>query len=212
MPANRCCSAVRANQDQVLVVLQLPDRPGSRRWRWPEVDALVRTRVGVEGIISLKTGGCRRIAILPAIGDVRLPGYFRKRYSFIPSLVEAAKQTAKSGATEFCTSWPPVRGPDERLMAQVRPASGRFATSRDQHHTFPGDAAAEQVDQLAAGCIATTTTSETARSFFANVYRLGRALAERYRWCVTRAWRFCCGILGMGRRCSSARRRRARLG
>jgi biotin synthase len=37
----------------------------------------------------------------------------------IPSLVEAARQTAATGATEFCIV-AAVRGPDERLMAQVR--------------------------------------------------------------------------------------------
>jgi biotin synthase len=39
----------------------------------------------------------------------------------IPSLVEAARQTAATGATEFCLV-AAVRGPDARLMAQVRDA------------------------------------------------------------------------------------------
>jgi len=37
----------------------------------------------------------------------------------VPSLVRAARETAATGATEFCIV-AAVRGPDERLMNQVR--------------------------------------------------------------------------------------------
>src|SRR3954447_23076604 len=103
----------------VLEVLRLPDDdlPAAlqlahevrMRWCGPEVE--------VEGIVSLKTGGCP--------GDRHFcsqSGLFtspvRSVWLDIPSLVEAAKQTAKTGATEFCIV-AAVRGPDARLMTQL---------------------------------------------------------------------------------------------
>ncbi len=131
------------------------------------------------------------LPFLLAIGAVRLP--VRSAWLDIPSLVEAAKQTAKSGATEFCIV-AAVRGPDERLMAQV--AAGIEAIRNEVEINIAcslGMLTAEQVDQLAArGCIATTTTSKRrARSSpTSSPPTPGKSAGRRYRWCVTRAWRF----------------------
>jgi biotin synthase len=108
------------SQDQALAALQLPD---------DQVDALldlaheVRVRwcgdeVEVEGIVSLKTGGCPEDCHFCSQSGV-FDSPVRSVWLDIPSLVRAAKETAATGATEFCIV-AAVRGPDERLMAQVR--------------------------------------------------------------------------------------------
>ena len=108
------------SQQQVLEVLQLPDdrleellalaHEVRMRWCGPEVE--------VEGIISLKTGGCPEDCHFCSQSGL-FSSPVRSAWLDIPSLVEAAKQTAKTGATEFCIV-AAVRGPDERLMAQMR--------------------------------------------------------------------------------------------
>src|SRR5579862_3248942 len=113
---------VPLDESQVLAVLELPDD------RVPEALALaheVRMRwcgpeVEVEGIVSIKTGGCPEDChFCSQSGRFETP--VRAARLDIPSLVEAAVETAGTGATEFCLV-AAVRGPDERLMAQVRSA------------------------------------------------------------------------------------------
>jgi biotin synthase len=108
------------SQEQILAVLELPDE------RVPEALALaheVRVRwcgpeVEVEGIVSVKTGGCPEDChFCSQSGRFETP--VRAARLDIPSLVEAARETAGTGATEFCIV-AAVRGPDSRLMAQVR--------------------------------------------------------------------------------------------
>src|SRR2546427_11573891 len=103
----------------VLAVLELPEEslPAAlqlahevrMRWCGPEVE--------VEGIISLKTGGCPEDCHFCSQSGL-FDSPVRSAWLDVPSLVEAAKQTAKTGATEFCIV-AAVRGPNERLMAQV---------------------------------------------------------------------------------------------
>jgi biotin synthase len=108
------------SQEQILAVLELPDE------RVPEALALaheVRVRwcgpeVEVEGIVSVKTGGCPEDChFCSQSGRFETP--VRAARLDIPSLVEAARETAGTGATEFCIV-AAVRGPDSQLMAQVR--------------------------------------------------------------------------------------------
>jgi biotin synthase len=80
------------------------------RWCGPEVE--------VEGIVSVKTGGCPEDCHFCSQSG-RFDTPVRATRLDIPSLVEAARQTAATGATEFCLV-AAVRGPDERLMEQVR--------------------------------------------------------------------------------------------
>src|SRR6187431_1135312 len=76
--------------------------------------------VEVEGIVSLKTGGCPEDChFCSQSGQFGSP--VRAVTLDIPSLVEAARQTAATGASEFCIV-AAVRGPDARLMAQLRDA------------------------------------------------------------------------------------------
>jgi biotin synthase len=120
----------------------------------------------------------------------------------IPSLVEAAKQTAKTGATEFCIV-AAVRGPSPRLMAQVAAA---VAAIRDEVEINVacslGMLTAAQVEELAAlGVHRYNHNLETARSYFPKVVTT-HTWGER--WDTLRLVRdagmeVCCGgIVGMG--------------
>src|SRR3954454_19265101 len=108
------------SEQQLVEVLKLPDESLAEllalahevrvMWCGEEVE--------VEGIISLKTGGCPEDChFCSQSGQFSSP--VRSAWLDIPSLVEAAKETAATGATEFCIV-AAVRGPDRRLMAQVR--------------------------------------------------------------------------------------------
>src|SRR4051795_13751236 len=79
-------------------------------WCGPEVE--------VEGIVPRKTGGCPEDCHFCSQSGL-FTSPVRSVWLDIPSLVEAAEQTAATGATEFCIV-AAVRGPDERLMAQMR--------------------------------------------------------------------------------------------
>src|ERR1700761_9174695 len=113
---------VGLSEAQTLAVLQLPDERVAdalelahevrMRWCGPEIE--------VEGIVSVKTGGCPEDCHFCSQSG-RLPPPGRSAWRDIPMLVEAARETAATGATEFCIV-AAVRGPDERLMAQVRDA------------------------------------------------------------------------------------------
>jgi biotin synthase len=111
---------VGLEEAQTLEVLELPAE------RMPEALTLahdVRMRwcgpeVEVEGIVSVKTGGCPEDCHFCSQSG-RFDTPVRATRLDIPSLVEAARQTAATGATEFCLV-AAVRGPDDRLMEQVR--------------------------------------------------------------------------------------------
>jgi biotin synthase len=107
------------SREQVLAVLELPDdsvpealalaHEVRMRWCGPEVE--------VEGIVSVKTGGCPEDCHFCSQSG-RFDTPVRAARLDIPSLVEAARETAATGASEFCIV-AAVRGPDARLMAQV---------------------------------------------------------------------------------------------
>ncbi|GGC70721.1 biotin synthase BioB [Hoyosella rhizosphaerae] len=191
------------SKDQVLQVLQLPEdrleellalaHDVRMRWCGPEVE--------VEGIISLKTGGCPEDChFCSQSGLFQSP--VRSAWIDIPSLVEAAKQTAKTGATEFCIV-AAVRGPDARLMAQVAAGIEAIRNEVDiQIACSLGMLTQEQVDQLAAmGVHRYNHNLETAKSHFPNVVTTH---SWEERWDTLRMVReagmeVCCGgILGMG--------------
>ncbi|MCV7079978.1 biotin synthase BioB [Mycolicibacterium insubricum] len=191
------------SKDQVLEVLQLPDdrleellalaHEVRMRWCGPEVE--------VEGIISLKTGGCPEDCHFCSQSGL-FASPVRSAWLDIPSLVEAAKQTAKSGATEFCIV-AAVRGPDKRLLSQVAAGIEAIRNEVDiQIACSLGMLTQEQVDELAAmGVHRYNHNLETARSFFPNVVTTH---TWEERWGTLEMVReagmeVCCGgILGMG--------------
>ena len=191
------------SQEQVLAVLRLPDadlddllalaHEVRMRWCGPEVE--------VEGIISLKTGGCPEDCHFCSQSGL-FTSPVRSAWLDVPSLVEAAKQTAKSGATEFCIV-AAVRGPDARLMAQV--AAGIEAIRNEVEINIAcslGMLTQEQVDSLAAmGVHRYNHNLETARSHFPNVVTTHswEERAETLRMVREAGMEVCCGgILGMG--------------
>lgn len=159
------------NQNQVLAVLRLDDdrlddllalaHEVRMRWCGPEVE--------VEGIISLKTGGCPEDCHFCSQSGL-FASPVRSAWLDIPSLVEAAKQTAKTGATEFCIV-AAVRGPDERLLTQVAAGIEAIRNEVDiQIACSLGMLTQEQVDRLSAmGVHRYNHNLETARSFFPEV-------------------------------------------
>ncbi|AQA22368.1 biotin synthase [Rhodococcus sp. MTM3W5.2] len=190
-------------QEQTLAVLQLPDESLEdllglahdvrMKWCGPEVE--------VEGIISLKTGGCPEDCHFCSQSGL-FASPVRAAWLDIPSLVEAAKQTAKSGATEFCIV-AAVRGPDEKLLAQVAAGIEAIRNEVDiQIACSLGMLTQEQVDQLAAmGVHRYNHNLETSKSHFPNVVTTH---TWEERWGTLKMVReagmeVCCGgILGMG--------------
>jgi biotin synthase len=193
-------------EQQVLDVLQLPDdclddllglaHEVRMRWCGPEVE--------VEGIISVKTGGCPEDChFCSQSGHFDSP--VRAAWLDIPGLVEAAKQTAATGATEFCIV-AAVRGPDRRLMSQVRAGIEAIHQEPDTAHLniacSLGMLTQDQVDELAAaGVHRYNHNLETARSYFPSVVTT-HTWEERFQTLqmVREAgMEVCCGgIIGLG--------------
>jgi len=197
---------VGLSEAQVLAVLELSgDRLSEllglahdvrMRWCGPEVE--------VEGIVSLKTGGCPEDChFCSQSGQFRSP--VRSVWLDIPGLVQAAKETAATGATEFCIV-AAVRGPDARLLSQVKTG---IEAIRAEPETADiniacslGMLTSEQVDELAAmGVHRYNHNLETARSHFPSVVTTH---TWEERWETLRMVRdagmeVCCGgIIGMG--------------
>ena len=157
--------------------------------------------VEVEGIVSVKTGGCPEDCHFCSQSGV-FDSPVRSAWLDIPALVKAAKETAAMGASEFCIV-AAVRGPDERLMAQIR--DGVKAISDEVEINVAcslGILAQEQVDELVElGVHRYNHNLETARSFFPYVVTT-HSYDERLDTChmVSKAgMELCCGgIVGMG--------------
>ncbi|MEE6263591.1 biotin synthase BioB [Plantactinospora sonchi] len=187
----------------VLAVLQLPDERLSAalqlahevrmRWCGPEVE--------VEGIVSLKTGGCPEDCHFCSQSGL-FASPVRSVWLDIPSLVEAAKQTAATGATEFCIV-AAVRGPDARLMKQMREGVAAIRAEVDiQVAASLGMLSQEQVDELVEmGVHRYNHNLETCRSHFPNVVTT-HSWEERWetlRMVRASGMEVCCGgILGLG--------------
>ncbi|MGW0523125.1 biotin synthase BioB [Crossiella sp. NPDC003009] len=192
------------SEPQILAALQLPDeRLGDllqlahevrMAWCGPEVE--------IEGIVSLKTGGCPEDCHFCSQSG-RFPSPVRSAWLDIPGLVKAAEQTAATGATEFCIV-AAVRGPDKRLLSQVKAGieAIRAAGIDIQIACSLGMLTQEQVDELVAmGVHRYNHNLETAKSHFANVVTTH---TWEERWETLRMVReagmeVCCGgIIGMG--------------
>jgi biotin synthase len=163
------------------------------RWCGPEVE--------VEGIVSLKTGGCPEDCHFCSQSGL-FASPVRAVWLDIPSLVEAAKQTAATGATEFCIV-AAVRGPDERLMTQLAEGVAAIRAAVDINVAASlGMLTQAQVDRLAElGIHRYNHNLETARSYFPQVVST-HTWAERWdtlRMVRDAGMEVCCGgILGLG--------------
>ena len=190
-------------RDQVLAVLSLPDRRVGdalalahevrTRWCGPEVE--------VEGIVSVKTGGCPEDCHFCSQSGL-FSSPVRAAWLDVPALVAAAVETAATGATEFCIV-AAVRGPDARLMAQMREGVAAIRAAVDINVAASlGMLTQPQVDDLAAmGVHRYNHNLETARSYFPQVVSTH---SWQERWDTLRMVRaagmqVCCGgVVGMG--------------
>ena len=191
------------DEAQVLDVLRLPDAA------LPDLLALAHEvrlcwcgpEVEVEGIVSLKTGGCPEDCHFCSQSGL-FPSPVRAAWLDIPSLVQAAVETAATGATEFCIV-AAVRGPDARLMAQMREGVAAIREAVDINVAASlGMLTQEQVDDLAEmGVHRYNHNLETARSYFPQVVTTH---TWEERWSTLTMVRdagmeVCCGgIVGMG--------------
>ncbi|MGH3753718.1 MAG: biotin synthase BioB [Pseudonocardiaceae bacterium] len=193
-------------EQQVLAVLELADdrleellalaHEVRMRWCGPEVE--------VEGIVSVKTGGCPEDChFCSQSGQFTSP--VRAVWLDIPGLVGAAKQTAATGATEFCIV-AAVRGPDRRLMSQVRAGVEAIRaepqTAQLNIACSLGMLTQDQVDELAViGVHRYNHNLETARSHFPTVVttHTWEERVETLRMVRQAGMEVCCGgIIGLG--------------
>jgi len=191
------------DEAQALECLQLPDdrlddllqlaHEVRMRWCGPEVE--------VEGIVSVKTGGCPEDCHFCSQSGL-FSSPVRSAWLDIPSLVQAARETAATGATEFCIV-AAVRGPDARLMKQMREGVAAISAAVDiQVAASLGMLTQEQVDDLAdMGIHRYNHNLETARSYFPNVVTT-HTWEERWETLAMvrdAGMEVCCGgIVGMG--------------
>jgi len=157
--------------------------------------------VEVEGIVSVKTGGCPEDCHFCSQSGV-FDSAVRSAWLDIPALVKAAKETAALGASEFCIV-AAVRGPDDRLMAQIRDGVRAILDEVEINIACSlGILTHAQVDELVElGVHRYNHNLETARSFFSHVVTT-HSYNERLDTChrVSNAgMELCCGgIVGMG--------------
>ena len=163
------------------------------RWCGPEVE--------VEGIVSVKTGGCPEDCHFCSQSGL-FDSPVRAAWLDIPSLVRAAVDTAATGATEFCIV-AAVRGPDARLMAQLREGIAAIRDAVDINIACSlGILTPAQVGELAdQGVHRYNHNLETARSYFPRVVttHTWEERHETLRLVREAGMEVCCGgIVGMG--------------
>jgi len=176
-------------------------------WCGPEVE--------VEGIVSLKTGGCPEDChFCSQSGQFTSP--VRSVWLNIPELVEAARETRATGASEFCIV-AAVRGPDERLMDQMRQGVKAIHESVDiEVAASLGMLSQEQVDDLVdMGVHRYNHNLEAARSYFGRVVTT-HTWEERWDTCLmvkASGMELCCGgLVGMGETVAQRAELAAQLG
>jgi biotin synthase len=189
--------------DQVLEVLRLPEDSISdalalahevrMKWCGPEVE--------VEGIVSIKTGGCPEDCHFCSQSGL-FTSPVRSVWLNIEELVTAARQTAATGASEFCIV-AAVRGPDDKLMEQMRDGVAAIKEAVDINVAASlGMLTQEQVDDLVdMGVHRYNHNLETAQSYFPNVVTT-HTWDERWKTLEMvrdSGMEVCCGgIVGMG--------------
>jgi biotin synthase len=120
----------------------------------------------------------------------------------IPQLVKAAEETAATGATEFCIV-AAVRGPDDRLMSQVREGIKAIQDAVDINVACSlGMLTQDQVDDLRdMGVHRYNHNLEAAKSYFPSVVTT-HSFEERWETCEMvreSGMELCCGgLVGMG--------------
>jgi biotin synthase len=164
------------------------------RWCGDEVE--------VEGIVSVKTGGCPEDCHFCSQSGL-FPTPVRAARLDVAEMVQAARETRATGATEFCIV-AAVRGPDSRLLADV---AATIRAIREDGNDIQvacslGILTPDEVGELVAmGVHRYNHNLETARSHFASVVTT-HTWEERFatlELVQNAGMEVCCGgILGMG--------------
>jgi len=163
------------------------------KWCGPDVE--------VEGIVSLKTGGCPEDCHFCSQSGL-FDSPVRSVWLDIPELVQAAKETAATGASEFCIV-AAVRGPNERLMQQVKQGIDAINEAVDINIALSlGMLTQEQVYKFAVLAVHRYNHNlEAAMYYFPQVVST-HSYEERWETCqmVREAgMELCCGgLVGMG--------------
>ena len=191
------------SEHEVLEVLRIDDEHLSEL-----LDLAHQTRiahcgvdVSLEGIISLKTGGCPEDChFCSQSGLFESP--VRAVTLDIAELVEAAKQSEKMGASEFCIV-AAVKGPTQNLLDQVAEAITAITDEVDISISASlGILTREQARQLKQmGVNRYNHNFETAASFFSNVVttHTWQERKDTLEYVRAEGMETCCGgIIGLG--------------
>lgn len=190
--------------DDAREIVALPDE------RVPDLIALAhRVRlahagpeVEVESILSAKTGGCPEDCHFCSQSGRFETTVRPEPFMPIPDIVEAARRSQETGATEFCIVLA-IRGPDDHIMERTLEAVAAIREQTTMQVACSlGILTREQAVTLAeAGVHRYNHNLETARSFFPNVATT-HTWDERYETCtlVKEVGMELCsgGIMGMG--------------
>ena len=158
--------------------------------------------VEVEGILSAKTGGCPEDCHFCSQSSQFEDSMPATPFLDTDEVLSAARETAKSGATEFCIVLA-IRGPDERTMSRILELIPQVQAETGLNVAVSaGILTKEQAVRLAAGGVHRYNHNlETAESFFPNIVTT-HSWAERYETCEMieeQGMELCCGaLLGMG--------------
>ncbi|MDQ6613778.1 MAG: biotin synthase BioB [Actinomycetota bacterium] len=158
--------------------------------------------VEVEGILSAKTGGCPEDCQFCS-QSARFASPVKATALLDPAeVVAAAEETAALGASEFCIVLA-VRGPDDRIMAQVLAATAAVRAETGLNVAVSaGILTYDQAVRLAEGGVHRYNHNlETARSFFGQIVTT-HTWEQRFETCRhvrAAGMELCCGVLlGMG--------------
>jgi biotin synthase len=158
--------------------------------------------VEVEGILSAKTGGCPEDCHFCAQSARFDTPVLATPFLDAGQVLEAARQTAALGASEFCIVLA-VRGPDERTMVRLLELVPLVHAETGLNVAVSaGILDASQARRLAAGGVHRYNHNlETARSFFPETVTT-HSWEERYQTCIEvkkAGMQLCCGVLlGLG--------------
>lgn len=159
--------------------------------------------VEVEGILSAKTGGCPEDCHFCSQSSKFSDSPVRATPILdMNEILEAARETAKLGASEFCIV-AALRGPDQRMIDQVLEAT-RLVNAETGLNVAAslGILTRAQAKQLAAGGVHRYNHNlETARSYFPQIVST-HTWEERFETCTIvreAGMELCCGaLIGMG--------------
>ena len=158
--------------------------------------------VEVEGILSVKTGGCSEDCSFCSQSSKFDSPVKATPLLSIDEVVRAAEETKATGATEFCLVLA-IRGPDEKIMQWLLEVTPVIIEKTGlQVAVSAGVLDKEQAARLAAGGVHRYNHNlETAKSFFGRIVTT-HTWEERFETCqMIRAegMELCCGVLfGMG--------------